>query len=140
MPIPNRSDVCAPAGRTPVLVSSTTAATTKRRTFRIVILRESRTSGRLGYAYCRLASMLGFPPSMRVLLIILCLGAAAASAAQDTTIRLQGEGRLGPPADEFRGTSAAYGYEGTPYSVVPAMIELARIGGDDVVYEPGCGD
>jgi len=84
--------------------------------------------------------MLGFPPSMRVLLIILCLGAAAASAAQDTTIRLQGEGRLGPPADEFRGTSAAYGYEGTPYSVVPAMIELARIGGDDVVYEPGCGD
>ncbi len=84
--------------------------------------------------------MLGFPPSMRVLLIILCLGAAYASAAQDTTIRLQGEGRLGPAADEFRGTSAAYGYEGTPYSVVPAMIELARIGGDDVVYEPGCGD
>src|ERR1051325_10137154 len=44
MPMPNRSDVCAPAGRTPVLVSSTTAATTKRRTFRIVILRECRTS------------------------------------------------------------------------------------------------
>src|SRR6187200_3047725 len=40
MPRPNRSDVCAPATRTTVLVSSTTAATTKR-TFRIVILRES---------------------------------------------------------------------------------------------------
>ena len=77
---------------------------------------------------------------MRFLLIILCLGAASAAAAQDTTIRLEGDGRLGPAADEFRGTSAAYGYEGTPYSVVPAMIELARINHDDVVYEPGCGD
>jgi hypothetical protein len=60
--------------------------------------------------------------------------------AQDTTIRLQGDGRLGPAADEYRGTSAAYGYEGTPHAVVPAMIELAGIGVDDVVYEPGCGD
>ena len=62
------------------------------------------------------------------------------AAAQDTTIRLQGDGRLGPAADQYRGTSAAYGYEGTPPSVVPAMIELARIGRDDVAYEPGCGD
>ena len=60
--------------------------------------------------------------------------------AQDTTIRLEGDGRLGPAADEHRGTSAAYGYEGTPHSVVPAMIALAGIGADDVVYEPGCGD
>jgi hypothetical protein len=92
--------------------------------------------------------MLGFPPSMRspvaayglFLSIVWCLGAASAAAAQDTTVRLEGDGRLGPAADEHRGTSAAYGYEGTPRSVVPQMIELARIGSDDVVYEPGCGD
>jgi hypothetical protein len=60
--------------------------------------------------------------------------------AQDTTIRLEGDGRLGPAADEHRGTSAAYGYEGTPPSVVPTMIELAHISREDVVYEPGCGD
>jgi hypothetical protein len=71
---------------------------------------------------------------------ILCVGAVSEAAAQDTTIRLEGSGRVGPAADEYRGTSAAYGYEGTPPSVVPAMIELARIGRDDVVYEPGCGD
>ena len=64
---------------------------------------------------------------------------ASHAAAQDT-VRLQGDGRLGPAADEYRGTSAAYGYEGTPPSVVPALIELARIGRDDVIYEPGCGD
>src|SRR5436190_15371643 len=77
---------------------------------------------------------------MRFLIMIVCLGAASASAAQDTTVRLEGDGRLGPAADEHRGTSAAYGYEGTPDAVVPAMIELARIRSDDVVYEPGCGD
>jgi hypothetical protein len=71
---------------------------------------------------------------------ILGLGAMADAVAQDTTIRLEGDGRLGRAADEFRGTSAAYGYEGTPQSVIPAVIELARIAGDDVVYEPGCGD
>lgn len=71
---------------------------------------------------------------------ILGLGAVADAVAQDTTIRLEGDGRLGRAADEFRGTSAAYGYEGTPPSVIPAVIELARIAGDDVVYEPGCGD
>jgi SAM-dependent methyltransferase len=65
---------------------------------------------------------------------------ACGAAAQDTTIRLEGDGRLGPAADEHRGTSAAYGYEGTPHSVVPAMIALADITPDDVVYEPGCGD
>lgn len=62
------------------------------------------------------------------------------AVAQDTTIRLEGDGRLGPAADEHRGTSAAYGYEGTPPSVVPTMIELAHISREDVVYEPGCGD
>lgn len=62
------------------------------------------------------------------------------AAGQDKTIRLEGDGRLGPVADEHRGTSSAYGYEGTPPSVVPAMIELAGVRGDDVVYEPGCGD
>jgi hypothetical protein len=77
---------------------------------------------------------------MRFLIMIVCLGAASAAAAQDTTVRLEGNGRLGPAADEYRGTSAAYGYEGTPHAVVPAMIELARIRSDDVVYEPGCGD
>jgi Methyltransferase domain len=92
--------------------------------------------------------MLGFPPSMgprigvsRVFLtIVCCLGAAAAVSAQDTTVRLEGDGRLGPAADEYRGTSAAYGYEGTPLSVVPEMIALAGINDNDVVYEPGCGD
>ena len=62
------------------------------------------------------------------------------AAAQDKTVRLEGDGRLGAAADEHRGTSAAYGYEGTPPSVVPAMIELAGITPRDVVYEPGCGD
>jgi len=62
------------------------------------------------------------------------------AAAQDKPIRLEGDGRLGPVADEHRGTSSAYGYEGTPPSVVPAMIELAGVTSDDVVYEPGCGD
>jgi Ribosomal protein L11 methyltransferase (PrmA) len=65
---------------------------------------------------------------------------APSAAAQDRTVRLEGEGRLGPAADEHRGTSSAYGYEGTPPSVVPTMIELAGIRRDDVVYEPGCGD
>lgn len=72
--------------------------------------------------------------------IVWCLGVASSAAAQDTTVRLDGAGRLGPAADDFRGTSAAYGYEGTPPSVVPQMIELARIGSEDVIYEPGCGD
>ena len=92
--------------------------------------------------------MLGFPPSMHARLaaarlflgLVWCLGAASAVAAQDTPVRLEGDGRLGPAADEFRGTSAAYGYEGTPNSVVPAMIGLAGINDNDVVYEPGCGD
>ena len=65
---------------------------------------------------------------------------APAAAAQDSTIRLQGDGRLGTAADEHRGASSAYGYEGTPHLVVPAMIELAGITHTDVVYEPGCGD
>jgi hypothetical protein len=62
------------------------------------------------------------------------------AGAQDQTVRLQGDGRLGDAAAEHRGTSSAYGYEGTPHSVVPAMIELARVSREDVVYEPGCGD
>src|ERR1044071_895341 len=71
---------------------------------------------------------------------VLGILAAHEAAAQDTSIRLEGEGRLGPAADEHRGTSAAYGYEGTPPSVVPRMIELAGVGSSDVIYEPGCGD
>ena len=62
------------------------------------------------------------------------------AAAQDKTVRLEGDGRLGAAADEHRGTSAAYGYEGTPPSVIPAMIDLAGVTARDVVYEPGCGD
>jgi hypothetical protein len=62
------------------------------------------------------------------------------TAAQGTTIRLEGDGKLGPVADEYRGPAAAYGYEGTPHSVIPAMIELAGITTNDVVYEPGSGD
>jgi hypothetical protein len=71
---------------------------------------------------------------------LLGLVLAPGVSAQDTPVRLEGDGRLGPAADEHRGTSSAYGYEGTPHSVVPAMIELAGIRNDDVVYEPGCGD
>ena len=59
-------------------------------------------------------------------------------AAQDKPVRLAGDGRLGPAADEHRGTSASYGYEGTPPSVVPAMIQLAGVTGNDVIYaDPG---
>jgi len=65
---------------------------------------------------------------------------APETAAQGATVRLEGDGRLGPAADEHRGTSAAYGYEGTPHAVIPAMIELAGLTTDDVVYEPGAGD
>jgi hypothetical protein len=68
------------------------------------------------------------------------LVAVAEVRAQDSTIRLEGDGRLGAEAAEHRGTSAAYGYEGTPHSVVPAMIALADVSSEDVVYEPGCGD
>ena len=62
------------------------------------------------------------------------------AAAQGGLVHLEGDGRLGPEADEHRGVSSAYGYEGTPRSVVPEMIELAAVSEDDVVYEPGCGD
>jgi hypothetical protein len=68
------------------------------------------------------------------------LPAVPEALAQGKTVRLEGDGRLGSAADDYRGTSAAYGYEGTPPSVVPAMIELAGINPQDVVYEPGCGD
>ena len=62
------------------------------------------------------------------------------AAAQESLVRVEGDGRLGPDADEYRGVSSAYGYEGTPRSVVPKMIELAGVNEDDVAYEPGCGD
>lgn len=83
---------------------------------------------------------------MRALALALSLVAGAhglfapAVSAQDSTIRVEGDGRLGAAVDDYRGPSSAYGYEGTPHSVVPAMIELAGITADDVVYEPGCGD
>jgi hypothetical protein len=75
-----------------------------------------------------------------VFVSVIGFGVLPDALAQDTTIRLEGDGRLGPAADEHRGTSASYGYEGTPPSVVPTMIELAHISREDVVYEPGCGD
>lgn len=62
------------------------------------------------------------------------------AAAQDGLVLLEGDGRLGSEADENRRVSSAYGYEGTPHSVVSEMIELAAVNEDDVVYEPGCGD
>jgi hypothetical protein len=61
------------------------------------------------------------------------------TAAQNKAVRLAGDGRLAV-ATEQRRTSSAYGYEGTPHEVVPAMIELAGVSSDDVIYEPGCGD
>jgi hypothetical protein len=62
------------------------------------------------------------------------------AAGQRKLVRLEGDGRLGPEAEEHRRVSSAYGYEGTPHSVVPVMIELAAVGEGDVVHEPGCGD
>ena len=62
------------------------------------------------------------------------------TAAQGALVLLEGDGRLGSEADEHRGVSSAYGYEGTPHSVAAEMIELAAVNEDDVVYEPGCGD
>jgi hypothetical protein len=66
--------------------------------------------------------------------------AVPGAVAQDKPVTLEGDGRLGPAADEHRGTSASYGYEGTPPTVVPAMIRLAGVTSNDVIYEPGCGD
>ena len=74
------------------------------------------------------------------LLVGLHLILVSDTAGQRKLVRLQGDGRLGPEADEHRRTSSAYGYEGTPHSVVPAMIELAVVNKNDVVHEPGCGD
>jgi hypothetical protein len=71
---------------------------------------------------------------------LLCLHLVSDAAGQGKTVRLQGDGRLGREADAHRGTRPSYGYEGTPDSVVPAMIELAGVNKDDVVHEPGCGD
>jgi hypothetical protein len=75
-----------------------------------------------------------------VLLMFCGLILVPETEAQDTPVRLEGDGLLGAAAAEHRGTSSAYGYEGTPHSVIPAMIELGGITSDDVVYEPGCGD
>src|SRR6478752_110796 len=132
MPRPNRSDVCACATPTPAPVSM--AAVMTRRAFRIVFLRDCSEDVRLeslrplaSGVHARICRL-----RMRSILVacavagILGLGAVADAVAQDTTIRLEGDGRLGRAADEFRGTSAAYGYEGTPPSVIPAVIELAR--------------
>ena len=78
------------------------------------------------------------------LLLILSLGATSLTGvsrtAQRTLVRLEGDGRLGPEADEHRRVSSMYGWEGTPHSVIPKMIELAGVSDDDVAYEPGCGD
>src|SRR3990172_11128767 len=74
------------------------------------------------------------------LLVGLPLILVSDTAGQRKLVRLQGDGRLGPEADEHSRVSSAYGYEGTPHSVVPAMIELAAVNNNDVVHEPGCGD
>jgi len=74
------------------------------------------------------------------LLVGLHLILVSDTIGQRKLVRLQGDGRLGLEANEHRRVSSAYGYEGTPDSVVPAMIELAAVNKDDVVYEPGCGD
>jgi len=74
------------------------------------------------------------------LLVGLHLILVSDTAGQRKLVRLQGDGRLGPEANEHRRVSSAYGYEGTPHSVVPAMIELAVVNKNDVVHEPGCGD
>ena len=71
---------------------------------------------------------------------LLFLQLVSEAAGQGKLVRLQGEGRLGREADDYRGTQPGWGYEGTPESVVPAMIELAGVNKDDVVHEPGCGD
>jgi len=71
---------------------------------------------------------------------LLCFPLVPEAAGRGKTVRLEGDGRLGPEADAHRGTRPGYGYEGTPHSVVPAMIELAGLNKNDVVYEPGCGD
>ena len=71
---------------------------------------------------------------------LLFLHLVSEAAAQGKVVRLQGEGRVGREADDYRGTQPGWGYEGTPESVVPAMIALAGVNKDDVVHEPGCGD
>lgn len=75
-----------------------------------------------------------------VVVSLLCVPLVPEAAGQGKTIRLEGDGRLGSEADKHRGTRSGYGYEGTPHSVVPAMIELAGVNKTDVVHEPGCGD
>jgi hypothetical protein len=72
--------------------------------------------------------------------LVVLVVATGGAAGQAGTVRLEGDGLLGPEADRYRRVSSAYGYEGTPHEVVPAMIELAAVGPDDVVHEPGCGD
>src|SRR3989304_1854690 len=74
------------------------------------------------------------------LLVGLHLILVSDTAGQRKLVRLQGDGRLGPEANEHRRVSSAYGYEGTPHSVVPAMIELAVVNKNDVGHDPGGGD
>ncbi len=71
---------------------------------------------------------------------VLSVFPVAETAGQEKLIRLEGDGRLGPEADEHRHVSSGYGWEGTPHSVIPRMIELAAVNEHDVAYEPGCGD
>jgi hypothetical protein len=72
--------------------------------------------------------------------IVVLLVAMGETSGQSGIVRLEGDGLLGPEADPHRRVSSAYGYEGTPHEVVPSMVELAAVGPDDVVHEPGCGD
>jgi hypothetical protein len=71
--------------------------------------------------------------------LLLSIGPLVSEAAgRGKVVRV--EGRLGPEVDRDGDDHPGYGYEGTPDSVVPAMIGLAAITKDDVVHEPGCGD
>jgi SAM-dependent methyltransferase len=72
--------------------------------------------------------------------LVTLVASTAVLAGQSGVVRLGGDGLLGPEADSRRRVSPAYGYEGTPHAVVPAMVALADVGASDVAYEPGCGD
>lgn len=74
---------------------------------------------------------------MGILLSIAPLVSEAAERGK--VVRVEGDGRLAA-AERNGDDHPGYGYEGTPESVIPAMLALAGITKDDVVHEPGCGD
>ena len=72
--------------------------------------------------------------------VLTCGSPLLSEAAGEGKTLVRVTGPLGPEADRNGDDHPGYGYEGTPESVVPAMLELAAITKDDVVHEPGCGD